>query len=196
MRRHPEPATHELADLRLALERAGWRVTRQRAAVYSYLCSVATHPTAEQVYLAVREEVPNISLATVYKALEALVEVKLAAKLADAEGPSRYDCRSENHPICRSSSLPNSSMTCASRASRSPATAWNSSAAIRIVELVLLPSMFGRFPFLWDFARRSSSYGPHTVSCAARLGPSEDGSCQLALDVGGGPRLEFQRVVG
>jgi Fur family peroxide stress response transcriptional regulator len=97
MRRHPEPATHELADLRLALERAGWRVTRQRAAVYSYLCSVATHPTAEQVYLAVREDVPNISLATVYKALEALVEVKLAAKLADAEGPSRYDCRSENH---------------------------------------------------------------------------------------------------
>jgi Fur family peroxide stress response transcriptional regulator len=97
MRRHPEPPTHESAELRLALEKAGWRFTRQRAAVYSYLRSVATHPTAEQVYLAVREDVPNISLATVYKALEALVEVKLAAKLADAEGPSRYDCRSENH---------------------------------------------------------------------------------------------------
>src|SRR5437879_1596848 len=97
MRRHPEPATHESAELRLALEKAGWRFTRQRAAVYAYLRSVATHPTAEQVYLAVREDVPNISLATVYKALEALVEVKLAAKLADAEGPSRYDCRSENH---------------------------------------------------------------------------------------------------
>jgi Fe2+ or Zn2+ uptake regulation protein len=97
MRRQQENATHESAELRQALEKAGWRFTRQRAAVYSYLCAVATHPTAEQVYLAVREDVPNISLATVYKALEALVEVKLAAKLADAEGPARYDCRSENH---------------------------------------------------------------------------------------------------
>src|SRR5262245_40587624 len=97
MRTHRESATSESSELRHALEQAGWRFTRQRAAVYAYLRSVETHPTAEQVYLAVREEVPNISLATVYKALEALVDVKLAAKLADAEGPARYDCRSENH---------------------------------------------------------------------------------------------------
>jgi Fe2+ or Zn2+ uptake regulation protein len=83
--------------LRRALERAGWRFTRQRAAVYMYLCAVDSHPTAEQVYLAVRAKVPNISLATVYKALEALVEVKLAAKLHDSDGPARYDCRSEEH---------------------------------------------------------------------------------------------------
>jgi len=97
MRRQRESAAHESNDLRRALEKAGWRYTRQRAAVYSYLRSVATHPTAEQVYLAVRGDVPNISLATVYKALEALVEVKLAAKLADSEGPARYDCRSDDH---------------------------------------------------------------------------------------------------
>ena len=53
MRRQQENATHESAELRQALEKAGWRFTRQRAAVYSYLCAVATHPTAEQVYLAV-----------------------------------------------------------------------------------------------------------------------------------------------
>jgi Fe2+ or Zn2+ uptake regulation protein len=97
MRRQRESATHESTELRRALEKAGWRFTRQRAAVYSYLRMVATHPTAEQVYLAVRQDVPNISLATVYKALEALVEVKLAAKLAASEGPARYDCRSEDH---------------------------------------------------------------------------------------------------
>jgi Fur family peroxide stress response transcriptional regulator len=97
MRRQRESASEESTELRQALEKAGWRFTRQRAAVYSYLRSVLTHPTAEQVYLAVREDVPNISLATVYKALEALVEVKLAAKLADAEGPARYDCRSDHH---------------------------------------------------------------------------------------------------
>lgn len=83
--------------LRRALEQAGWRYTRQRAAVYDYLQSVDSHPTAEDVYTAVRRRVPNISLATVYKALDALVDSHMAAKLAYAEGPARYDCRSEAH---------------------------------------------------------------------------------------------------
>ena len=42
--------------LRDALERAGLRCTRQREAVWSYLCSVDSHPTAEQVFRAVRHE--------------------------------------------------------------------------------------------------------------------------------------------
>ena len=42
------------ADLRRALEQAGWRYTRQRAEVFAYLHTVDTHPTAEQVFLAVR----------------------------------------------------------------------------------------------------------------------------------------------
>src|SRR5439155_4739255 len=96
---YPERTPAELgeAELRHALEKAGWRFTRQRSAVFSYLRSVDLHPTADQVYSAVRQQIPNISLATVYKALEALVDAGLAAKLADADGPARYDCRSEAH---------------------------------------------------------------------------------------------------
>jgi Fur family transcriptional regulator, peroxide stress response regulator len=84
-------------DLRRALEEAGWRYTRQRAAVYDYLCSVTSHPTAEQVFCHVRQRMASISLATVYKALEALVDAELAAKLPDAGGAARYDCRGEPH---------------------------------------------------------------------------------------------------
>jgi Fe2+ or Zn2+ uptake regulation protein len=85
-------------DLRAALEQAGRRFTRQRAEVFSYLHSVHSHPTAEQVFAAVRRSIPNISLATVYKALEALVDAGLAARLADdAGGPVRYDSRAEAH---------------------------------------------------------------------------------------------------
>jgi Fe2+ or Zn2+ uptake regulation protein len=84
-------------DLREALARAGCRYTRQREAVFSYLRSVDCHPTADQVYAAVRRSIPNISLATVYKSLEALVDAELAAKLPDASGPARFDCRSEAH---------------------------------------------------------------------------------------------------
>jgi Fe2+ or Zn2+ uptake regulation protein len=85
------------AQLRLTFEKAGWRYTRQRAAVYDYLCSAASHPTAEEVYAAVRRRVLNISLATVYKALEALVDCHLAGKLSYSDGPARYDCRSDAH---------------------------------------------------------------------------------------------------
>src|SRR5262249_53748338 len=54
-------------------------------------------PTAEQVFAAVRQQIPNISLATVYKALEALVDCRLAARLTDDDGTSRYDGRSDAH---------------------------------------------------------------------------------------------------
>jgi Fe2+ or Zn2+ uptake regulation protein len=88
------PGAEQVRD---ALERAGWRCTRQRAAVFHYLCSVESHPTAEEVYLAVRREMPKISLATVYKALEALVDSHLADKLTTGEGPARYDCHNDAH---------------------------------------------------------------------------------------------------
>lgn len=84
-------------QLRAALESAGWRYTKQRAAVYAYLQKAHNHPSAEVVYSAVKQKVPSISLATVYKALEALVSCKLAAKLPYSNGSARYDCRCDNH---------------------------------------------------------------------------------------------------
>src|SRR5207253_846969 len=85
------------ADLRHALERAGWRFTRQRAAVFRFLRSVDSHPTAEDVYIIVRRDIPKISLATVYKALDALVECDLATKITQGDGPARFDCRHDAH---------------------------------------------------------------------------------------------------
>src|SRR3954452_23784932 len=95
--RAPTPCSAGDVDLRHALEQAGWRYTRQRAAVFAYLRSTDCHPTAEQVFTAVRRELPNISLATVYKALEALVGARLAHRIAGEVGPARYDGRSDAH---------------------------------------------------------------------------------------------------
>jgi Fe2+ or Zn2+ uptake regulation protein len=93
----PTPGPSGPHDLRRALEQSGWRYTRQRAAVYEHLCTAATHPTAEQVFSSVRGEIPNISLATVYKALEALVDAGVATRIGDGNGPARYDGRGEAH---------------------------------------------------------------------------------------------------
>jgi Fe2+ or Zn2+ uptake regulation protein len=79
------------------LETAGWRYTSQRAAVYDHLSRAESHPTAEQVYHGVKATIPRISLATVYKALEALVASGLATKLIGSDGSARYDGRSEHH---------------------------------------------------------------------------------------------------
>jgi Fe2+ or Zn2+ uptake regulation protein len=90
----PGPASD---PLRTALEAAGWRCTPQRQAVHAFLCRTEHHPTAEEVYRGVKAAVPRISLATVYKALEALVSSGLATRLAAADGSARYDARSDHH---------------------------------------------------------------------------------------------------
>lgn len=87
--------------LRRALEASGSRYTKQRAAVYSFLRAADTHPSAEEVYRYVQRVVPHISLATVYKALEALVGAGLALKIGDGDGPARYDGRTQAHYHCR-----------------------------------------------------------------------------------------------
>ena len=77
-------------ELRQALENAGRRFTRQRAAVFTFLRSVECHPTAEQVFAAVRQTLPRISLATVYKALDALVAARVAARLISDDSLSAH----------------------------------------------------------------------------------------------------------
>jgi Fe2+ or Zn2+ uptake regulation protein len=91
------PATLTPDQVRTALEGAGRRCTRQRLEVYSALARADHHPTAEEVFESVRDAVPNISLATVYKALEALASTGLAAKLPASDGSARYDARGDCH---------------------------------------------------------------------------------------------------
>lgn len=87
--------------LRAALEANGQRFTEQRAAVYGYLRSTDTHPTADDVFTAVRGHIPDISLATVYKSLETLVGCGLALKLTYGDGSARYDGRTDPHHHAR-----------------------------------------------------------------------------------------------
>jgi Fe2+ or Zn2+ uptake regulation protein len=83
--------------LREALLRAGHRVTRQREAVYGVLRSTRSHPTAEELFRVVRTRIPDISLATVYKALEAFENAGLCLRLTHGDGPARYDARVDEH---------------------------------------------------------------------------------------------------
>jgi len=87
--------------LRKALEASGQRFTEQRAAVFRFLSSTDVHPSADEVFLAVRRHLPGISLATVYKSLETLVGCGLAVKLTYSDGSARYDGRTDPHHHAR-----------------------------------------------------------------------------------------------
>lgn len=81
------------------------RCTAQREAVYAALCATHTHPTAEELFHAVKRSYADVSLATVYNALEAFTKAGIARRLGSANavvgggqgGGFRYDAELHNH---------------------------------------------------------------------------------------------------
>lgn len=71
--------------------------SKQRDALYALLCSVRTHPTAEWLYTELKQEYPNISLATVYRNLKLLCETGKAISIAVGDGTEHYDATVEPH---------------------------------------------------------------------------------------------------
>src|SRR5215510_11160756 len=90
-------AERQRLALRQLLDTQGSSFTRQRATVFDYLRRVDCHPTAEEVFVAVKRELPKISLATVYKNLEALVACGAASKLSFGDSAARYEIRTDHH---------------------------------------------------------------------------------------------------
>jgi Fe2+ or Zn2+ uptake regulation protein len=88
---------HAKQQLKANLSSSGFHFTRQRAAVFDFLRRADHHPTAEEVYLGVKNQLPKVSLATVYKNLEALIEAGVASKLNYGDGSARYDIRTDHH---------------------------------------------------------------------------------------------------
>lgn len=74
------------------------KLTPQRIAVYKFLKHSKEHPSAEIIYKALQADYPTMSLATVYKTLKTLVEVKLVQEINIGEGNFRYDGNVCPHP--------------------------------------------------------------------------------------------------
>ncbi len=69
----------------------------QRVAVAKFVLSTSTHPSAEDVFKAIQDEAPTISLATVYNTLHLFAQKGLLRELAIAEGKLVYDCCMQPH---------------------------------------------------------------------------------------------------
>jgi Fe2+ or Zn2+ uptake regulation protein len=78
------------ADIEIPEEISGLRMTRQRQEVYRTLMQERNHPTANDVFMRVKDRLPNISLATVYNCLEALVQHGIIRQVNFERESSRY----------------------------------------------------------------------------------------------------------
>ena len=65
--------------------------SKQRESIKKFLISRYDHPTAETVYMNIKEEFPNISLGTVYRNLSLLADIGEIQKLSTGIGPDRFD---------------------------------------------------------------------------------------------------------
>ena len=65
--------------------------SRQSEAIITVLRSTDTHPTAAWIYTKVREEIPNISLGTVYRNLSALSEAGEILSINVGDGFEHFD---------------------------------------------------------------------------------------------------------
>lgn len=78
------------------------KYSRQRQSIQNYLATSFDHPTADMVYMHVKNEYPNISLGTVYRNLNLLTDMGEAIKINTPNGGHRFDGHTapHNHFIC------------------------------------------------------------------------------------------------
>ncbi len=79
------------------------KFSRQREAIKKYLSNTTAHPTAETIYENIRLSYPKISLGTVYRNLNLLVEQGQIVKISCGDGSDHFDGNTlpHYHFICK-----------------------------------------------------------------------------------------------
>ena len=79
------------------------KFSKQRDMIRGFLTGNTAHPTADEVYLAMRQQDPTISLGTVYRNLNRLAENGEIRRINVGGGKDRFDFnrRAHGHFICR-----------------------------------------------------------------------------------------------
>ena len=73
------------------------KFSKQREMILNQVKMFPVHPTADQVYTALKADNPNLSLGTVYRNLNLLSEMGELLKIRIADGSDRFDGRTDCH---------------------------------------------------------------------------------------------------
>ena len=92
----------KLNELESRCRAQGVPLTIQRRLILEELAGRCDHPTADQMYDAVTTRNPAISRTTVYRVLDAFVQLGVARKVSNPEAKTRYDAdtRRHHHLVC------------------------------------------------------------------------------------------------
>ncbi|MCR5716966.1 MAG: transcriptional repressor [Lachnospiraceae bacterium] len=74
-----------------------YKHSKQREVIQSFLTGRKDHPTADTIYAGVREVIPNISLGTVYRNLQLLVDLGEIQKINVGDGVDHFDADVSMH---------------------------------------------------------------------------------------------------
>jgi len=84
-------------ELTAAFRARGLKVTPQRQLLFRLLSDNVTHPSAEALYAVASEQMPGISLRTVYQTLNDLVDMGELHQLDLGTGSARFDPNTGDH---------------------------------------------------------------------------------------------------
>ncbi len=99
----PEQIAERLQEFEALCRRQGVSFTVQRRLVLEVVLERDDHPTADQIVEIVKQRLPNISRTTVYRVLDALVDMGMIRRLHHPGPAVRYDgkVRRHHHLICK-----------------------------------------------------------------------------------------------
>ncbi len=86
-----------LEQLKAILQERNINLSYQRLKVLEYLSSHDTHPTTDQIYNGLHEDIPTLSKSTVYNTLKVLVEAGVVRELMIENNEARYDIITDFH---------------------------------------------------------------------------------------------------
>lgn len=91
-------------ELTVIFRRSGKKITPQRERIFQILHQNESHPTAESVHARIVQEMPSVSLKTVYQTLHELADMGEISALDLGTGSSRYDpnVARHHHLVCTS----------------------------------------------------------------------------------------------
>ena len=73
------------------------KYSRQRELILQSLKNRMDHPTAEMLYTDLKEQMPEIGIATIYRNLSDLCEAGEIIKIKSQIGPDRFDGNKKEH---------------------------------------------------------------------------------------------------
>lgn len=98
----PDEIAARIQEFEEMCHQKGLPVTMQRRVILEAVLRRDDHPTADQIYEAVQEQIPQLSRTTVYRTMDTLTELGVIRRVRLTGSRSRFDgkIRRHHHLIC------------------------------------------------------------------------------------------------